>query len=180
LEKGITMTSIKTKRIKILLSVLILFAVIFVLGGVCFKRWMYSSGKFMYVANDIDAIITYYIRHNNGQFPESEDELIKQNLIQKRDTNKSEPEYYLNGEPGNPEREMFVERPLFKHMTIAYGTELEDLYNKDGKLYNKFTNQQALLIKGPTEDFVINNFYKSLSSKWHGLMIEYREQNQTN
>lgn len=164
---------IKTKQI---LLILIFPAVVVALciGYYVLLPWIFRIGSVGITAIRTHRLISRYIQENNGKFPPSEDDLISQKYIKKGRV-RTGYEYYLNLNPSEP-GERYYKYFWFKSLKIAYGTKIEEIELVDGKLYEKSTNKQILLIDGPYRKQLKKSHYEPLSVKWYEQMLKEKSE----
>ena len=128
------------------------------------------------VLDDVEFMVSAYIKANQGQFPTCEDDLIGQGFLGKRKVGE-EYEYYRGpscfGVDFPPENGRWLPLDLFK---LAYGADATDLELVNGKLYDKSSGKEVLLITGPYKENLKRTptCYESVSLQWYRLMLEYR------
>lgn len=134
--------------------------------------------------NDTHEAISSYIQENQGNFPVSEDDLIQQHFLKKakiEEKDKSYDVYFIRSfdyDPEDPENEknwlhVRGRQDGFKALKILYGVRIEDIEVIDGKLYDKSTNQEILLIDGPHKKST--QIYESCSLQWYKLMLQEKQ-----
>ena len=167
------------KKTKILIIALLLF--LFALGCVVFYRValiVHEAGRLAATAGLVDQAICFYIRENNGQFPANEADLQQQYLFRKTKSGENY-DYFIRLAPfghEDPEVEKgWIKLGLFSLLKISYGVKIENVKMIDGKLYDKFTNEQILLLDGDYRKNLKELYYEPISVKWYELMLEEKQ-----
>lgn len=126
-------------------------------------------------------LVDGFILANGGRFPTSEEDLENQHFISKNQTRDGTMYYQRSGQfdPKIPYRDEGW-RPFrgFGRFKIAYGVDIHKLEMGDGKLYDKTTQEQVLLIEGPQYKSLLKHVYELISAHWYELME--REQQEEN
>jgi hypothetical protein len=114
----------------------------------------------------IEDLITSYIQANQGRFPSTEDALQKDGYL-RRTATVDETAYAIRYGSGSGNWQ-----PLshFGNFEIAYGTNVEALELKGGKLRNRSTHEELLLIDGPYSWCLRRSHYRPISVRWYKLM----------
>lgn len=130
-------------------------------------------------ASDLHSIIAYYIKQNCGDFPASEEDLVRQHFLKKADIAEGR-KYFLTCTPEKPDPkgEWRLIGPWFDLLKIAYGAKVENMELTDGKLYDKSTGGQILLIDGPYKKHV-GKYYEELSLDLYKLMLNEKQKAKT-
>lgn len=118
-------------------------------------------------------LIGDYIVANHGNFPPSESDLERQGFIKKIITIHGI-EYFLWDFAAYKQAWYPCRYPNFDSFTIAYGIKPENIKMIDGKLYDKSTNNQILLIDGPHKRSY-QETYERTSAAWHELMLKEKQ-----
>lgn len=164
------------KRI-FLLTALVLLVLYSLLGGF----YLYMLGAFIRpagglstVLEDVETMVSAFIVNNNGTFPDSEDSLIHQELLKKTQSQQG-CKYFMR--PVTAEGRIitdagWVELHRFELFRLKYGVRVGDIEQRGGKLYDKATGTEVLLINGSyrkTMKYLPTN-YETVSGRWYSLM----------
>lgn len=116
-------------------------------------------------AGCIGALISSYISEN-GHFPKCEDDLVQKGFLKRTETGEGT-RYFIRyyGDNKRPWHEL-----NFDSFKILYGVCPERYAVVDGKLCDKLTNEQVLLIDGPYKED-LKAQYESISLWWYELML---------
>ena len=119
------------------------------------------------------AFIIGYIEKNDGRFPASEDELIEKGGLRKQ-VSDTETKYYYILKDGDGHKNKLDDFGSFK---LRYGSSLENVEMENGRLYDKLTHEEVLLIDGLyTEQ--LKDRYRDMSCHWYKLMVEMSKDSQ--
>ena len=123
----------------------------------------------------LDTLFRFYLKENQGCFPESLDSWIESGYLKKGFINERET-YYLKGEKYSEDdkENLWHEIPYFASFDFAYGVKCEDIEKVNGKLYKKDTGEPILLVTGPANK-IHRDIYENFSCKWYDVMCEYKE-----
>jgi hypothetical protein len=105
------------------------------------------EGKVGSAAGHIGVLISSYIEEN-GHFPQSEADLELKDFLNRMDN--------------------------LGPFQISYGASLENFLLIDGKLYDKSSQKQVLLIDGPFKKS-LRNIYESITAHWYELMLQEKQ-----
>jgi len=120
--------------------------------------------------------IAGYIRQNQGQFPASEDDLVNQYFMKKEKVTEGF-NYSFTSNPNKPGPNTnwnLVESDYFETLTISYGAKLDNIEVVDGRLFDKETGSQVLLIDGP-EIWGLKSYYENPTLYWYEEMLRYQK-----
>jgi hypothetical protein len=147
----------------------------------------YKMFLFMYTLHCLSATGSDIKYHIIGQciietkhFPENEQELIQKKFLRKDKT----PEGYVYFsrsaffDPNYPEKENGwnkVDAVAFDMFKIAYGTRPDNMVCKEGKLYDRLSGKQILIIEGPHKGF-LQKMYESISVYWFNLLSQTKSE----
>ena len=167
----------RSPRKRIFLLIALVLLILSLLGGF----YLYILGAFIQpagglsaVLEDVQAMVSAFIISNNGRFPDSEDSLIHQDLLKKSESAEG-CKYFTR--PATAGGRLiadagWLQLHRFELFRLKYGMRADDIQQRNGKLYDKATGNEVLLIEGPykkTMKFVPTN-YQTVSSHWYGLM----------
>lgn len=128
-------------------------------------------------AHGVEVVISFYIMAKNGDFPTSEDDLIKEHFLRKTVT-ASEAEYSIRSmwfDDKNPESEKgWQPFSYFDLFTIGYGASTDNIEIIDGKLYDRSTHEQVFLIDGPYKES-LKKIYEESSLSLYKLMLQEKK-----
>ena len=136
--------------------------------------YVQPAGGLSAVVARVDTMVSAFIRNNNGRFPNSEDNLIHQGLLKKTESSQGY-KYFMR--PVTAQGKVIIdagwmELPRFKLFQLKYGIEVNDIEQRNGKLYDKSTGSEFLLIEGSYKKTMklLNSPYESTSIHWYKLM----------
>ncbi len=160
-----------TKRIRNILGVLVLMLLIalFFCAGKIHSINMNVAAP----AQNFNTIIHSYIINTDGNFPASEADLERKGFLKKTVITDGIVYLYRGISENKENWNTFRNFNLFE---IAYGASLEHIKMIDGKLYDKSTNEQILLIDGPYKLGLKKSVYEPITLHWYNLMLQERQQ----
>jgi hypothetical protein len=125
----------------------------------------------------LNYVISSYISQE-GNYPQNESALMKKLLIKKnKDENNSE--YFMRSAFFNPDMPRdpngWIRIWDFDLFKISYGVNINNIKVMDGKLYDKITGNQILLIDGPCKKYLQSLQYEPISLGWYKLMLQERK-----
>jgi hypothetical protein len=171
---------VKKRTWKIIVILVAVFVFLSIVLTICYRfgSIVQSIGPIVAAADRIDSRISSYIRENHGDFPASDNDLIRQNVIRKVKTDDMY-EYFIQSgsfDPNNPDDKKGWTRFYgFDLLKISYGANPQEIDMVDGKLYKKGTHEEILLIDGPYGQFLKKDYYEPISVKWYKLMLEAKQ-----
>ena len=115
----------------------------------------------------ITSLLSLYIMEY-GCFPPSEDDLVKEGCLRRRET--PDGVEYDAGFDGH-----WNAAPFWGRFTIRYGASIDGISQVDGKLYDKDTGEQILLIDGPYKK-ELEPTYESYSFELYKEMVKAEEE----
>jgi len=160
---------------------LIIVGVIFI--GVLYGVYLYWYGTIIMpvcqikaTAKHVGNIVGAYIQANNGHFPPSEDELVQQRFLKKVESTNGYKYYYrpYAVSPDFRDQKHWTVLHLFESFRLRYDVKVQNIKRVHGKLYDKSTNEQLLLISGPYKKH-LENIYEAISLGWYKLMLQERK-----
>ena len=118
-----------------------------------------------------------YIKITNGLFPASEDALIQAKLIKKAE-GEGCVEYLCKSSNLETDTADFPESwrplPFFERFELAYGVEFEDIDIVSGKVCEKETSKEVLLIKGPYMRHLTPT-YRNITMSLYKCMLQEKD-----
>lgn len=163
-------------KIKIIDRRTIIFIIVV---SILFLYYLYSIYMMKNVTNlrHIASCIFIYAQLNDGQFPAAEIDLFESDLI-KQNKNKYMGRHisgtdYLVFQDGAIEKTEWSELFEFENYIISYGSNIDDLEERNGKLYRD--NVRFYFIKGP--GFVLyRKFYKTVNLELYHVIRKLNEE----
>lgn len=167
----------RSSRKRTLLLIALVLLILSSLGGF----YLYMLGAFIQpagglsaVLEDVQTMVSAFIINNNERFPDSEDSLIHQDLLKKSESPQGW-KYFM--QPVRADGRIitdagWLQLHRFELFRLKYAVRAHDIEQRNGKLYNKATGNEVLLIEGPykkTMKFLPTN-YQTVSSHWYRLM----------
>ena len=139
--------------------------IILLAGLLCYYYTLAQTRALIHSAFDpgVRDVFESYFKVNKA-FPISESDLIDKGYLAKE-----KDEYYWTKDPNNPK----IKKgglAWFKAFKFKYGFRPEEAELINGKLIDKITGKQVLLISGPNY-LDLPEFYESISRKWY-LMLK--------
>lgn len=113
-----------------------------------------------------------YIQASRGYFPASEKDLETKGFLKKTETTDGF-KYSVRYEPED-EKQRWQTFPNFGSFNISYGANTDNIEMIDGKLYDKSTHEQILLIDGPHKKYLKPTF-EEISLHWYKLMLQEKQ-----
>jgi len=170
---------IKSKKvvtITLMLLVLVALPFVFFVTIRAVRNWYYPIGSIEITAKRFArGILVPYISANNGVFPMSEDDLLNKKFLKKAKIHDGN-EYYLKLGPSEfGEEAAYHKNVWFKFLRINYGARVENIEVRGGKLYDKSTKKQVLLIDGPYKQHLQKRCYESVSLHLYELMLKEKQ-----
>ncbi|MHC4619075.1 MAG: hypothetical protein ACYTEQ_15125 [Planctomycetota bacterium] len=153
------------KSVKIFVALLVLSGAL--LGFELFRKAL-SVSSMDVKARKIAGWIHYYILQYH-RFPPSEEDLEQKGLLKKTQT--SDGVEYSYRYPSNVQIRRWKPAYGFKLFKISYGLTAENLQLIDGKVYDKTTQKEVLLIEGPYKQ-KLKETYELISRNWYQVMLE--------
>jgi hypothetical protein len=160
----------KLKRI--LHSKYFVAAIIFIPQSIIIGYFSTINSSYTPAIKDVHDMLEAYIQANEGDFPESENDLIQQGFFA-REENPDGIRYRIMFNPENPDERYYTR--YFDEFIIAYGIKFEDIEIRDKKLIDKKTQKQILLIDGPHRNII--GFYTGVSLSLYKKMAELKSGN---
>lgn len=147
--------------------------------------WYYKkvSGARLLQLYKVASCIELYMEKNDGRLPGSEADLTNEGLVKAEPHGESGLKYnvryrladtwfrYSEKKPDDASGG-WAEIKSFDRYNIRYGTQVEHVVADDGKLYDKHSNEQILLIKGPYETKALKKGYELVSFELYQKMLE--------
>ena len=169
------------KKVKITAGIIIIGVSLIMV--VCFWLWFLplflETWQYVGLMTRLGRPIAGYIRQNQGEFPSSEKDLIDKFFLKKEKTDDGF-RYFLTDdfdEPVISDRGWNpVDSKCFESITISYGTELNNIEEVDGKLFDKGTGSQVLLIDGPGK-LGLKRYYERATLYWYEERLIYQVNN---
>jgi len=125
--------------------------------------------KLIYLVNNMLAM---YVQRNKGEFPESEDDLIDKHYPRKTETSEGK-KYFLPTEYNQGPNDRWQDAgEYFSRIKILYGAKLQNIKMTDGRLFDKGTDEQVLLIDGPHGGPL---YYEEYSLELYEAMLHYQK-----
>ena len=123
---------------------------------------------------------------NAGSFPVGEQDLIKQGFIKTKSVGQLGRKYYVNYRITDTMLRYSKNKPetvssdwgevrWFDRYNIKYGMDADDIEVANGKLYDKLTHKQILLIKGPYKTRAMKKAYESVSFELYQKMLSLQQ-----
>jgi len=155
----------------------ITIAIVLVVGVIASMFWLKRELNISLRAADaimIGGFIEGYIKENAGCFPANEADLEKKTGLHKTVSDSGVRYFYLSKTDNNKYKYSLSQFELFK---LRYGVSLENIEMVNGKLYDKSSSEEILLIEGPYKE-ALKEKYESISRYWYESMLEARQRSQ--
>ena len=94
----------------------------------------------------VGRMLVDYVRANDGDLPESEEELIERGFLRKTEC-PAGCEYEYRYDRG--EDRLWITIHRFEEFSIAYGVTAGGIQKKNGRFYNRHTNEEIILYDAP-------------------------------
>ena len=113
-------------------------------------------------AYKLPRLFIFYAKDNKGEFPKTEEDLIRSGYFRKikRDEHVI---YEYRYDNSLEMEEGWSELNYFEDFNISYGTDINDLEIRNDKLYKKSTNTPFLFFQGPKRKYFQPRYYHQLS-----------------
>lgn len=154
----------------------ITIAAVLVVGIIASIFWLMRQLRISLMAAEVimmsEFIKGIYIEESGGCFPASEADLKKKAGLHET-VSDSGIEYYYRRD----NYDYKFPAHYFVMFKLRYGVSLENTEMVNGKLYDKSSSEEILLIEGPYKE-ALKEKYESISRYWYESMLEARQRSQ--
>lgn len=165
------MSLIKKRTKAIMVTFVVLISVLFCIAPYIYMKVLIPAGNVVASMDTLEFTLVRYIKQNDGNFPSCEEELVRKDFLRTRNQESIDGQYsnLLIQSWMDPNSWIsFYGRDKLK---VSYGLSIEDIYRRNGKLYDLSTNEQIFLIHGPYK-IILDTEYEKTSNRLYKTMLK--------